>query len=71
MQLCQRYIPRNNLEIFLKKTRLVNTGRGGRVVLVAMFQIQVETDALVTGLNLAWGMYLYRQIYMVAHPPAK
>ena len=35
-----------------------------------MFQIQVETDAYVAGLNPAWGMYLYGQIYMVTNTPA-
>ena len=34
-----------------------------------MFKIQVETEASVPGLNPAWGMYLYGQIYMVANAP--
>ena len=37
------------------------TGRGGRVVLVTMFQIQVETDAYVQG-SITFdyrGMFIY------------
>ena len=41
---------------------MFSSSHGGWVVLFGMFQIQVETDALVLSLNPAWGIYMVKLI---------